>query len=244
MRIESVLNEHYCPPLTPETLRAAFDAVMTGGDGLTYATSGGQFITVNPSDDGVELTAWGFDAGDPDADALGKFERRSHFKSDEFDKALDWASDQVEVLLREAKKKQKKQTKPVALNKLRYNEPLDRAKSAKHVDLKYVGERRGTDKKTGKYRAFKFTAGQHDKTYDVEVRVFWEDGAKGTSPAWVMCTCPDHRYSWEWALTQRHSSSLRNAKNQRPDIRNPKLLKTTCKHVHAALEWLRWEKGL
>ena len=246
MRIESILGEFYCPPLTPETLRAAFDAVSKGHNrsGLTYATSSGQFMTVNSSDNGsVELLVWGFDAGDPDADGLGKYERRSNFKTNEFDKALKWASSQMEILLRETKAT-KKQKKPVALNKLRYNEPLERSKRAKDVGLKFSKERRGTDKTSGKYRAFKFTAGTEEKRYDLEVRIFWEGGAKGTSPAWVMCNCPDHRYSWEWALTQRHSSSLRSAKNKRPNVRNPKLLKATCKHVHAALEWLRWEKGL
>jgi len=242
VRVETVLNEKYCPPLTASTLRKALEDAARGelSSGITYAAKSGEFLTIYPSEGGkIEMVAWGFNANDPNADGLGKYERRSIFSADDLDHAIDWAANQVEML-DEASRKQK----PVALNKLRYNEPLERARRAKNVGLKFEGERRGTDKKSGKYRAFKFTAGEHEARYNVEVRVFWENGAKGTSPAWVMCTCPDHRYSWEWSLAKRNSSSLRHAKNERPDIRNPRLLKATCKHVHAALEWLRWERGL
>jgi len=252
MRIETLLlPERYCPPLTASTLKAAMDDAQAWnpehGD-LTYATSDGDFLTVHAaSNGGVELVFWGFNAEDPNSDRLGKFERRSNFGRNEFDKALTWAGDQVSRPLREAGKEniwsRQGLKKPVAINKLRYNEPTDRAKRASKVKLQFTGEMPGTDPIGGLYHSFRFTAGQHERRYAQEVRVYGKK-PNGISPTWVSCECGDFRYVWDWALATRRSSALTHAIDQKPIIRNPKLLKATCKHLHAALEWLRWERKI
>lgn len=250
MRIESILiQERYCPPLTPETFSAGFAAAREGAgqdERLDYAAKAGRYITFHPAaNGGVEVVAWGYDVSQPDADNTGKFERRSIFLPDEAEKARVWVGDQVEGLLWEAgigdRWKKFGRKKPVAINKLRYNEPLDRAKRAAHVNLQFLGEVPGVDPVGGRFRSFRFIAGEHKERYAVEVRLYGK--INGIAPAWVNCGCKDHRYKWEWALASRESAGLIHARDQKPIILNPRLLKATCKHVHAALEWLRWNKG-
>jgi hypothetical protein len=250
VRIESILiRERYCPPLTPETFAAGFAAARDGrGDEerLDYAARAGRYATFHPAaNGGVEIVVWGMDVSQPDADHTGKFERRSIFLPSEVKKAQEWVSDQVEGLIWEAgigdRWRKFNRKKPVAVNKLRYNEPLDRARKAKNVNLQFLGEVPGVDPVGGRFRSYRFIAGEHDTRYAIEVRLYGR--VNGLAPAWVNCECGDHRYKWEWALASRESAGLVHALDQRPVVRNPALLKATCKHVHAALEWLRWEKG-
>jgi len=252
MRIENILFEGpYCPPLTTATFADAFAAAANGRGGeerLDYATNANHYATFRPTaDGGVEITVWGYDLSQPDADPrTTKFERRSIFEPDDEEEARQWTADQAETALREGRKEgpwaRGGRKAQVAVHKLRYNEPLDRARRAKRANLKFVSEKNGNDKQRGKYRSFRFQAGEHEKTYDLEVRLFG-DKINGDSHAWVNCGCGDHRYKWEWALATRGSAALIHALDKKPLIRNPKLLKATCKHVHAALEWLRWNRG-
>lgn len=75
----------------------------------------------------------------------------------------------------------------------------------------------------------------------VEFKLYAADGdATMHSRAYVHCSCPAFLYNHEVALLSRGSSSKINSNGEYPEIRNPKLIPSACKHVaataHAAVK--------
>jgi len=126
--------------------------------------------------------------------------------------------------------------RPMALYQLRRNIGSE----VKQTAITYKKERRATNAKYGKFREFSFETGEEG--YNTRVRVYGQQSSR--SPAWVHCTCPNFRYVWDWVLTQRETSDLYRTRNKPPDVRNPQRKRGVCKHVAAALEWLKKERGL
>lgn len=134
---------------------------------------------------------------------------------------------------------------PIAIYQLRKGIDPEVLKKAREIGtsgkVTYDGERRGKDSQKNDYREFKFTVGEHDRK--VRVRVFGKP-TSSRNPTWVHCDCGDFRYRWDWVLTKKESSSLYQTKNRPPVIRNPEKKRSVCKHVAAAFDWLRKEKGI
>lgn len=60
----------------------------------------------------------------------------------------------------------------------------------------------------------------------------------------VGCSCPDHLYRWEYALTRRGASYHTYSNGEPPVDTNPKLIPGVCKHVVALISTLRRQKLL
>jgi len=131
---------------------------------------------------------------------------------------------------------------PIALYQLRKGLDPDVVAKAQEIapTVQYIGDRRGKTPDKDAYREFKFSVGENNN--NVRVRVFGKSSSR--SPAWVHCDCGDFRYRWDWLLTKKESSSLYNTADEPPNVRNPEKKRGFCKHVAAALEWLKQDKGI
>jgi hypothetical protein len=59
----------------------------------------------------------------------------------------------------------------------------------------------------------------------------------------VTCSCPDHMYRWEVALTKKGGSKVLYSNGEKPVVQNPKELSGCCKHVFAFIKLLQ-RKGV
>lgn len=129
--------------------------------------------------------------------------------------------------------------KPIVMYRLR-STPQDKEikQDKEQVNIDYTKERRAKDS-NGKFREFSFKTGKQD--YNTRIRIYGKQNSK--SPCWVHCTCPNFRYTWNWVLTNKDSSNLYQTLDKSPEIRNPERKIGICKHLKAAFEWLKNERG-
>ena len=52
----------------------------------------------------------------------------------------------------------------------------------------------------------------------------------------VYCGCPDFKYTWAWALSQKGAAIVDASNEDPPDVRNPGYKPGVCKHLLAALQ--------
>jgi len=118
---------------------------------------------------------------------------------------------------------------------------------SRNVRLKMLKETRNKDK-NGRYRQFVFevnSSSMINEDYVTRVRIYETIPYKSNkAETWVDCTCNDFRYRWDYALNKKGSSGRLHAKKKAPKITNPDELAGTCKHVYAAMQWLKNKKGL
>jgi len=123
---------------------------------------------------------------------------------------------------------------------LRRNTPISTRNAADGVSTHFMGERAGKDP-NGAYRQFSFDV---KGKYKPKVRVYTDKAVNSRSGAWVTCNCNDFKYRWEVVLADRGSSKLKSADDVQPEIRNPQKKAGVCKHIYAALVYLRDEHGI
>lgn len=60
----------------------------------------------------------------------------------------------------------------------------------------------------------------------------------------IGCSCPDHLYRWEFALTKRNASYITYSNGEPPLDTNPKLIPGCCKHTIALITAMKKQKML
>ena len=73
------------------------------------------------------------------------------------------------------------------------------------------------------------------KLYHYATMIEFFDGYKVK----VSCSCPDHLYRWEYALTRRNASYMTYSNGEPPETTNPSMVPGCCKHVIAMSSYLR-----
>ena len=68
---------------------------------------------------------------------------------------------------------------------------------------------------------------------------FWPE-----SKVKIGCSCPDHLYRWEYALTRKGASYITYSNGEPPIDTNPKLVPGCCKHLIALISAMKKQKML
>lgn len=127
---------------------------------------------------------------------------------------------------------------PITMSQIVGNAPKDRKKNSKEIVL--TGFKVGSNKSKPSISCTAHS--QHDKlNYTTSVTAINgkpKFSAPGT-PVKVECTCPDHKFTWEYALSKVGGSDIKYSNGDPPNERNPALVPSACKHVLALLRAIK-----
>lgn len=115
-------------------------------------------------------------------------------------------------------------------------ENMNKASSVKLSDLKV-----GVSKSSGRGKAVGRTTSTGEETYTTSVEY---EGRGPATKVLVTCSCPDHKYRWEYALTAKQGSKILYSNGERPVVTNPALRLGCCGHVFKLITELQHRKNI
>lgn len=102
-------------------------------------------------------------------------------------------------------------------------ENMNKANSVKISNLKV-----GVSRASGRGKAVCRTTSTNEDKYTTSVEY---EGRGPSTKVLVTCSCPDHLYRWEVALTHKGGSKIMHSNGERPIKTNPSMRPGCCGHV-------------
>lgn len=127
----------------------------------------------------------------------------------------------------------------LALSKILRSTPPENMNKSSGVRISKL--KVGVSKATGNNKAVCTSTSTGVEHYTTSVEF---QGAGSKAEVLVTCSCPDHKYRWEVALTRAGGSKILYSNGERPVQTNPSMLPGCCGHVFKLITELQSKKKM
>lgn len=127
--------------------------------------------------------------------------------------------------------------KGVTIKELLKNAPREHKGRIKNVRARRISSNvvNGMPEVRFKTRSLEPTTARQPPVLETVIRLY-PRLYRGKRHYWLSCDCEDHLFRWEYALAQIDASDIIYGNGEPPRERNPRLLKSCCKHALRALQ--------
>jgi len=118
--------------------------------------------------------------------------------------------------------------------------------SSDSISVDFLKTTYGRDN-NGKYDQYSFISKNenNDHNHSVKIRIYDTKKLNSkTAKIHVNCDCNDFKYRWSYVLNKKGSANLGKTKNLPPNETNPDKIAGACKHIYAAMKWIKNKRDL